>query len=101
MKLVIVDDKLESFIASLEKPTQAKVIHKIDLIEDYGHKLGMPHVKKIKSSLYELRIRGQQEVRIFFTFHQSQIVLLHGFVKKSQEIPPREIKMAKQKLKTL
>ncbi|MHA1658559.1 MAG: type II toxin-antitoxin system RelE/ParE family toxin [Promethearchaeota archaeon] len=51
--------------------------------------------------LFELRIRGKQEVRIFYTFHKSQIILFHGFVKKSQKIPKKEIRVAFQKLKQL
>ena len=61
----------------------------------------LPHTKKISANLFELRISGKQEIRIFYSFHKSQIFLLHGFVKKSQKIPQKEIKIASQKLKLL
>lgn len=73
----------------------------IDLLEKFGPKLGTPHVKKISGSLFELRISGGQEVRIFYSFHKSQIFLLHGFIKKTQKIPWKEIKIAFQKQKLL
>jgi len=101
MEIRILDTSLERFIESLEKPTIAKVLRTIDLLEKFGQKLGPPHTKKISTHLFELRISGKQEIRIFYSFHKSQILLLHGFVKKSQKIPQKEIKIALQKLKLL
>ncbi|MBI3335904.1 MAG: type II toxin-antitoxin system RelE/ParE family toxin [Candidatus Portnoybacteria bacterium] len=99
MEINIFDDSLEKFIFSLEKPTIAKILRTIDLLEEFGHRLGLPHSKKINSSLFELRIRGIQEVRILYTFHKNTIVLLHGFVKKSKKIPQKEIKTAIERQK--
>ena len=101
MEIRILDASLERFIESLEKPTIAKVLRTIDLLEKFGQKLGPPHTKKISTHLFELRISGKQEIRIFYSFHKSQILLLHGFVKKSQKIPQKEIKITLQKLKLL
>jgi len=99
MKIRILDKDLEKFIYSLEKPTIGKVIHAIDLLEKFGYKLSSPHSKKISPKIFELRIRGQQEVRIFYTFSKLETILLHGFIKKSQKTPSREIKAAIDKLK--
>jgi phage-related protein len=101
MEIRIFDASLEKFIKSLQKPTIAKVLRTIDLLEQFGEKLGPPHTKKISDCLFEIRILGKQEVRIFYTFHKLQISLLHGFVKKSQRIPQREIKTVLQKLQKL
>jgi len=101
MKIRIFDISLEKFIKSLQKPTIAKVLRTIDLLERFGQKLGPPHIKKISARLFEFRVSGKQEVRIFYSFHKSQIFLLHGFVKKSQKIPSKEIKIVLQKLKGL
>jgi len=101
MKIRIFDVSLEKFIKGLQKPTIAKVLRTTDLLEKFGPKLCLPHTKKISANLFELRIPGKQEIRIFYSFHKSQIFLLHGFVKKSQKIPQKEIKIASQKLKLL
>lgn len=71
MKIQIFDNTLEKFILSLEKITIAKVLRTIDLLEQFGFKLGPPHTKKIAHNLFELRIRGRQEVRIFYTFSKT------------------------------
>lgn len=101
MEIRIFDTSLEKFIKTLQKPTIAKVLRSIDLLEQFGQQLGPPHTKKITDNLFELRISGKQEVRIFYTFYKSRIFLLHGFVKKSQKIPSKEIKIALQKTKKL
>lgn len=66
----------------------------LDLLERFGSKLGMPHSKGIGSNLFELRVRGTQEIRLLYTFHHSSIVVLHGFVKKSNKLPPRDLGVA-------
>jgi len=99
MEVQILDVSLEKFIKNLQKPTIAKALRTIDLLEQFGEKLGPPHTKKISTRLFELRIPGRQEVRIFYSFYKSRIFLLHGFVKKSQKIPRKEIQIAFQKLK--
>jgi phage-related protein len=101
MEVRIFDESLEEFIQSLEKPTIAKVLHTIELLEAFGHRLIMPHSKKVAGGIFELRIRGNQEVRIFYAFDKTSAVLLHGFVKKSQKTPLKEIRMAVHKLKGL
>ena len=101
MKIRIFDNSLEKFIQSLEKSTIAKVLRVIDLLEKFNFRLDLPHSKKISNRLFELRIRGKQEIRIFYTFQKSEIILLYGFIKKSQKIPKKEINIAIQKLKQL
>ncbi|MEK7451879.1 MAG: type II toxin-antitoxin system RelE/ParE family toxin [Patescibacteria group bacterium] len=101
MNIIFFDDKLEPFFTSLEKSTIAKVLRTIDLLEKFGNRLGMPHSKPIKGELFELRIRGIQEVRVIYAYHRGQIVLLHGFLKKTNEISLKDLNQAKMKKKQL
>lgn len=64
---------VEEFIKSLDSSTIAKVGHAIDLLEQHGSILGMPHSKKLNSDIYELRIRGKQEIRILYGFKARNI----------------------------
>ena len=95
------DGKVEKFINSLEKLTIARVLRIIDLLERFGNQLGLPHSKKVAQTLFELRVHGKQEVRFFYTFHDKEIILLHGFMKKSPRIPKRELENAWRKLSAL
>ncbi len=81
---------VEEFVNSLNDITAAKVAHTLDLLEKYGYQLGMPHSKKIHNEIYELRIRGSEEVRILYAFRMNKIYLVHGFKKKTRE--PRQKK---------
>lgn len=101
MVKVFYSHDVEIFIASLEKPTTAKVLRTVDLLEMFGYQLNLPHSKKVGPSLFELRIRGQQEIRIFYTLKNAQAILLHGFIKKSRGIPAKELKQANKKLSHL
>jgi len=101
MNIRFFDTQIEKFIHSLDESTIAKVLRIIDLLEVFGHKLTLPHSKKVHAELFELRVLGKQEVRIFYTFHKGEAVLLHGFMKKSKRIPKKEIATAFQKLKAL
>ena len=101
MKARAFDNKLGKFIASLEKSTGPKVVRSIELLEEFGPELGMPHSRKVRDNIFELRIRGIQEVRIFYTFHKDSIILLHGFVKKSQKTPKKELDLALRRAKTI
>ena len=97
MEIQFFDDALEEFISGLEKPTIAKVLRTLDLLEKFGNELGMPHSKPIKEGLLELRIRGVQEIRIIYMFHKRSAVLLHGFTKKTQKLPTKHLSIAMKK----
>lgn len=101
MKTFFINPILHDFIYSLEKPTISKFTRLSDLLEEYGKKLGMPYSKQIQFNLYELRIRGQQEIRIFYCFHQDKIVFVHAIIKKSKKTPIKDIKTALARINQL
>jgi phage-related protein len=88
------------FIESLDFKSQAKVSSSFDLLEKYGINLGIPHIKKLKSyDLWELRILGGDNIRIFYVaVKDRKFLLLHGFVKKKQKTDFKEIKIALNRL---
>ena len=73
----------------------------MDMLEIFGEKIGLPYSKHISHNLYELRVRGKQEVRIFYCFYNQGAVLVHVFVKKSQKTPQQEINTAISRIKVL
>ena len=96
--IIKIDPSVEKFILSLGMPTAAKTSRTIELLGEFGHRFGMPHSKSIGKGLFELRIRGRQEIRIFYCFHKGTAYLLHGFIKKLQETPRKELKTVLTKL---
>ena len=64
-----------------------------------GWPIGMPLVKYVGDSLYELRstLPTNKIARIIFFFFNGEIILLHGFIKKSQKIELSDLELAKKR----
>jgi len=66
----------------------------------FGWPLGMPLVEKLEPNLWEVRTKVSHGIaRVLFTVDGQTMVLLHGFVKKSQKIPQKELGAAKARLR--
>jgi phage-related protein len=67
----------------------------------YGADLRMPHSRAMGGGLFELRPKGPEGIgRVFYcTQIGKTIVVLHSFVKKTQETPDAEMRMARKRLK--
>lgn len=67
-----------------------------------GWPLGMPLVRSLGSGLWEVRSSFPSGIaRVIFTMKDSQMVLLHGFIKKSQKTSIDDLELAKKRLKNL
>jgi phage-related protein len=91
---------VEQFILTLSPGLAAKYLHLTDLMLEFGANLGMPHTRSMSDGLFELRVKGQEGIaRIFYcTLAGKRIVMLHGFIKKSQKTPPKEIRIARRRM---
>ena len=75
----------------------------LELLMEYGTDLRLPHSRAFGAGLFELRPRGRSGIgRAFYCFMIGQrVVILHAFIKKSQETPDRELKTARKRLQEL
>lgn len=92
---------VEKFIYTQSSQTIAKITRTINLLESHGSMLGMPHSRKLSGQVYELRIRGKQEIRILYTFKGGVAYLVHAFKKQTQQIPARELSIAANRLTSI
>lgn len=69
----------------------------------YGPNLGEPHTEAFGGGLFELRLKGAEGIaRVFYCVQVGRrIVMLHSFIKKTQKTPPRERKIAENRLKEI
>jgi phage-related protein len=68
----------------------------------FGWPMGMPLVRKLADELWEIRSRlHQRTARVIITVQEDFIVLLHGFIKKSQKTPASDMKLTKRRLAQL
>jgi len=65
-------------------------------MEEYGPNLGMPHIRALGNGLFEIRAKAEKGIgRVFFcTIVGRKIIILHGFIKKTDKIPKRELDIA-------
>jgi phage-related protein len=67
----------------------------------HGPDLGMPHTRAVGGGLFEIRAKGKEGIgRAFYcTVVGQRIVILHAFVKKTEQTPQRDLEIARQRLK--
>jgi phage-related protein len=72
-----------------------------EMLMEHGPNLRLPHSRTLGDALFELRPRGKSGIgRAFYCFVVGRrAVVLHAFVKKSQQTPDRELKLARKRLK--
>jgi phage-related protein len=75
----------------------------IELLAEHGPSLRLPHSRAFGDGLFELRPRGRSGIgRAFYCFMLGRrVVVLHAFIKKSQETPDRELRLARKRRKEL
>ena len=63
---------------------------------EFGWPTGMPVCRPMGKGLYEVRssLSSGRIARVLFCIHDSQMVLLHGFIKKSQKTPKQDLDIA-------
>jgi phage-related protein len=61
----------------------------------------MPHSRSLGQGLFELRCKGKEGIgRAFYcTMVGREIVVLHSFIKKTQDTPDKELALARKRLK--
>ena len=64
--------------------------------------IGKPLADHIEGDIWEIRTRLDNRVaRILFVIEDASVVLLHGFIKKTQKTPSAELDIARQRLKRM
>ena len=87
---------VEEFLESLPGKVVRKVVWVLRLLEDID-RVPASYFKKLAGTedIWECRIQfGSNAYRVFCFFLNNSVVLTHGFVKKSQKTPAREIERA-------
>ena len=68
----------------------------------FGWPLGMPLVRKLGKDLWEVRVHLVDRIaRVLFTVVGHTMILLYGFIKKSQATPTEELEATKRRLQLL
>ena len=92
------EEPAKEFLLSQNNKMRAKLVGLIDILGQYGNQLREPYSKHLDDGIFEIRGKvGTDITRIlYFFYYEGRIILTNGFVKKTQETPRQQIKLAKE-----
>jgi phage-related protein len=63
---------------------------------EFGWPIGRPHCAPLSNGLWEVRtgLSGNRIARVIFCLKDGEMILLHGFIKKTQQTPKSEIELS-------
>ena len=102
------NEKVRQEVFAMPAGIVADYVRLTDAMTLYGADLRMPHMRgrwpharAMGSGLFELRPKGPEGIgRVFYCTQVGRsIVVLHSFVKKTQETPDAELRLARKRLK--
>lgn len=93
---------VREWILELGKDDRLIVGKDIQKVE-FGWPIGMPSCRPLGGGLYEVRsdLTNCRICRVIFCIVRGEMVLLHGFVKKSQKAPASDIELARKRQKEI
>ena len=73
----------------------------VELLIEHGPSLRLPHSRAFGDGLFELRPKGRSGIgRAFYCYMVGkQVIVLHAFIKKTQQTPDNDLKLARKRLK--
>lgn len=93
---------VREFLSSLDKKTYVRFQWSIEQLRVRNVQAHAPLVRKIEGQIWELREESRTNIFriLYFFFSGRRVILLHGFGKKTQKMPTKELKIAQDRLKT-
>ena len=87
----------EEFLNELPKKIQGKTFRWIQALETHCPNLPRPYADVVRGKIRELRIVfGSNHYRLLYFFADKQIIVTHGFVKKTAQVPIEELERAER-----
>ena len=93
--------KVAALIEAWPAGVRASFLRIAQTMAVHGPDLGLPHTRAMGGGLFEVRAKGREGIgRAFYcTVTGQRILILHAFIKKSEQTPARELETARARLK--
>ena len=90
------DCPFESFLDGSTDKVRTKFLKLLGVLEERGSELRRPYADFLRDGIWELRVGfgGDQYRAFYFFWDAGDIVVTHGLIKKSDQVPPGEIDRA-------
>jgi phage-related protein len=86
---------VRDWLIKLDKEDRRIIGKDIQKVE-FGWPIGMPYCRALGHGIWEVRsdLSGSRIARVIFSIVAGEMVLLHGFEKKTQKTPTHDIELA-------
>jgi phage-related protein len=92
-------EPVRDWLLDLLKIDRVRIGEDIRVIE-FGWPIGMPVCRPLGGGLYEVRTTLKDRIaRVIFSIDQGEMVLLHGFIKKTRGTTKDDLDLARVRLK--
>ncbi|WP_366522775.1 type II toxin-antitoxin system RelE/ParE family toxin [uncultured Limnohabitans sp.] len=92
-------EPVREWLKTLDKADRQTVGEDIAYVQ-YKWPIGKPRVDHLRGPIWEVRSKiGNRIARVLFAVEASEMILLHAFVKKTQQTNPADIELATKRLK--
>ncbi|MGO9594780.1 MAG: type II toxin-antitoxin system RelE/ParE family toxin [Steroidobacteraceae bacterium] len=93
-------EPVRDFIRTLPREDRRIIGNDIATVE-FSWPVGKPTCAPLGMGLWEVRsdLTGKRIARVLFMLHQGEMVLLHGFIKKTQKTPQSDLELARKRMK--
>jgi phage-related protein len=94
-------ESVQADILALPAGLLARYLRYADRMIVYGPDLGMPHTRAMGGALFELRLKATEGIArvLYCTMIGKRIMILHQFTKKTKKTPPKELGIARRRMK--
>ena len=92
------NEPVREWLLDLDSESRRTIGTDIATVE-FGWPVGMPLTRSLGRGLHEIRSRisGGRIARVIFLIHDNRLVLLHGFVKKTEKTPKSDMDIARRR----
>ncbi len=92
------NEPVREWLRGLDKADKQRIGTDIEKVQ-FRWPVGMPLVRKLETHLWEVRsnLRRERIARVLFTVADNDMLLLHGFIKKTQKTPRRDLRLARKR----
>ena len=93
------NEPVREWLRSLAKEQRKAIGEDIAYVQ-FKWPIGKPHVDHLRGAVWEVRSSLDNRIaRTLFAVEGGQMVLLHGFIKKTQQTPDSDIELALNRFK--
>lgn len=101
MQIIFYNDRVRREIEAWPVGLYADFLYRLSLVDQVGRVPMAPWSKPLREGLFEFRCRAQEGIaRAFYCSVQGdKLVILHSYIKKTQKAPPRDLEIARRRMK--